>query len=160
MRRVRLDRRGARAALRADRAGARCRRQLASGPRCRAGSLFDAFEASAPPPARPSAPRGHARGRAAEKLAFEKELLGFYVTGHPLDEYRPALESGKYTCRSHTLGEQEDKSTVTIAGALTSVEKKFTKKDGKPFAVVMLEDLTGSLEIMIWSEAFAEVRRS
>jgi DNA polymerase-3 subunit alpha len=91
----------------------------------------------------------------AEKLAFEKELLGFYVTGHPLDDYRPALESGKYTPIA-SLAEQEDKSTVSIAGALTLVEKKFTKKGGKPFAVVALEDLTGSLEVMVWNEAFSK----
>lgn len=86
-----------------------------------------------------------------EKLAFEKELLGFYVTGHPLDDYRSALEKFVPIAK---LGEEEDKSTVTIGGALTSVEKKFTKKDNKPFAVVVLEDLTGSLEVMIWNETF------
>ncbi|HWB60675.1 MAG TPA: DNA polymerase III subunit alpha [Chthoniobacteraceae bacterium] len=91
----------------------------------------------------------------AEKLGYEKELLGFYVTGHPLDEYRPVLDSGKYTAIS-ALAEMEDKATVHVAGALESVEKKFTKKDGKPFAIVKLEDLTGSLEVRIWSEAFAK----
>ena len=52
------------------------------------------------------------------------------------------------------LSEQEDKSTVTIAGALTSVDKKFTKKDSKPFAIVIVEDLTDQLEVMIWSETY------
>jgi len=89
----------------------------------------------------------------AEKLGFEKELLGFYVTGHPLDDYRAALE--KFVPIA-SLGEEEDKSTVTIAGTLTSVEKKFTKKENKPFAVVILEDLTASLEVMIWSETFTK----
>lgn len=89
----------------------------------------------------------------AEKLAFEKELLGFYVTGHPLDEYRSLLEGGKYVPIAH-LAAQEDKSTVSIAGALVSVEKKFTKKDSKPFAVVVIEDLTDQLEVMVWSEAY------
>jgi DNA polymerase-3 subunit alpha len=88
-----------------------------------------------------------------EKLAFEKELLGFYVTGHPLDDYRSALEKFVPIAK---LGEEEDKSTVTIGGALTSIEKKFTKKDNKPFAVVVLEDLTGSLEVMIWNETFTK----
>jgi len=91
----------------------------------------------------------------SEKLGYEKELLGFYVTGHPLDEYRSILESGKYKGIS-TLNEQEDKSTIQVAGALESVEKKFTKKDGKPFAIVVLEDLTGSIEIMIWNDAFSK----
>ena len=91
----------------------------------------------------------------AEKLGYEKELLGFYVTGHPLDEYRSVLEGGKYSAII-ALAEQEDKSTVQVAGALENVEKKFTKKDGKPFAIVVLEDLTGTIEVRIWSEAFAK----
>jgi DNA polymerase-3 subunit alpha len=115
-------------------------------------SLFDAFDAAPAPAKRSSAPHVPPWST-AEKLAFEKELLGFYVTGHPLDDYRPALESGKYVPIAR-LGEQEDKSTVSIAGALTSVEKKFTKKDSKPFAVVVIEDLTASMEVMIWSEAY------
>jgi DNA polymerase-3 subunit alpha len=90
-----------------------------------------------------------------ESSPFEKELLGFYVTGHPLDEYRPLLEGGKFTPIAK-LAEQEDKSTVSVAGALISVEKKFTKKDSKPFAVVVIEDLTDHLEVMIWSETFAK----
>jgi DNA polymerase-3 subunit alpha len=92
----------------------------------------------------------------AEKLAAEKELLGFYVTGHPLDEYRGTLESGKYTPLA-SLAEGEDKATVQVAGQLASVEKKFTKKEGKPFAIVVLEDLTGSQEVMIWNDVFAKV---
>lgn len=89
----------------------------------------------------------------AEKLAYEKELLGFYVTGHPLDEYRSVL--AKYVPIA-SLGEEEDKSTVAIAGALTSVDKKFTKKENKPFAVVVIEDLSGSMEVMIWNETYTK----
>ncbi len=93
-----------------------------------------------------------------EKLAFEKELLGFYVTGHPLDEYRSALENPKFVPIAK-LASQESKSIVTIAGQLTSVERKFTKKDGKPFAIVVLEDFTGTIEVMIWNEAFTKVQK-
>ncbi len=115
-------------------------------------SLFDVFEAA---PARPVKTGVFAvpPWTKAEKLAFEKELLGFYVTGHPLDEYRPALEGGKYVPIAQ-LGEQEDRSTAVLAGALTTVEKKFSKKGGKPFAIVTLEDFTGSLEVMVWGETF------
>ena len=67
------------------------------------------------------------------------------------------LESGKFVPIGK-LSDEEDKSTVTIAGALTSVEQKFTKKDNKPFAVVVLEDLTASLEVMIWNETFTKSR--
>lgn len=114
-------------------------------------SLFDMFDAAPKPPRK--AGSTVKPWSLTEKLAFEKELLGFYVTGHPLDEYRSVLENGKYVAIAK-LREQEDKSTVSIAGALAVVEKKFTKKDSKPFAIVTLEDLTDSLEVMIWSEAY------
>jgi DNA polymerase-3 subunit alpha len=119
-------------------------------------SMFDAFETSVAAPSKKNAP-SVPPWNSTEKLAFEKELLGFYVTGHPLDDYRPMLESGKFVPIGK-LGEEEDKSTVTVAGALTSVEQKFTKKDNKPFAVVVLEDLTASLEVMIWNETFTKSR--
>ena len=93
-----------------------------------------------------------------EKLGYEKELLGFYVTGHPLDEYRSALENPKFV-QIARLATQESKSTVTVAGQLASVERRFTKKDGKPFAIVVLEDLTDQIEVMIWNEAFTRVQK-
>jgi DNA polymerase-3 subunit alpha len=91
----------------------------------------------------------------AEMLAYEKELLGFYVTGHPLDEYRGVLETGKFVT-VESLKELEDKSTVRLAGALASVDKRFTKKEGKPFAILVMEDLTGPVEVMVWSEAYGK----
>ncbi len=114
-------------------------------------SLFDMFDA-APKPQKKVGSTVQP-WTLTEKLAFEKELLGFYVTGHPLDEYRPVLEGGKYVPIAK-LTEQEDKSTVSIAGALAIVERKYTKKDSKPFAIVTIEDLTDQLEVMIWSEAY------
>ena len=121
-------------------------------------SLFDDMMSVGKPP-----PKGRASSTVppwplGEKLAFEKELLGFYVTGHPLDEYRSELEKAKYTPIAR-LVEQESKSTVTIGGQLAVVEKKFTKKDGKPFAVVVLEDLTDQLEVMIWNEAYTKSQK-
>jgi DNA polymerase-3 subunit alpha len=113
-------------------------------------SLFDAFEA-APKPVKKKVGSMVQPFSQSEKLAFEKELLGFYVTGHPLDEYRASLERFVPIAK---LPEQEDRSTVTIAGALNSVEKKFTKKESKPFAIVVLEDLTDQIEIMIWSDTY------
>ena len=78
-----------------------------------------------------------------EKMFFEKELLGFYVTGHPLDDYMQHFRDGKYQTIA-SLGELADRATFRIAGAIVQVDKKFTKKEGKPFAVVWLEDMTGT----------------
>ncbi len=91
----------------------------------------------------------------AERLEYEKELLGFYVTGHPLDPYREQLEDKKYTAIEQ-LGELDDKTEITLAGRVSTVEQKYSKKDGKPFGIVMLEDLTGQIEFALWSERWAK----
>src|SRR5438046_2207079 len=90
-----------------------------------------------------------------EKMSFEKELLGFYVTGHPLDAYADVIANGKYQSIA-SLGELSDRATFRVAGAITQVDKKFTRKEGKPFAVVWLEDLTGTLELVVWNELYLE----
>lgn len=120
-------------------------------------SLFDAITAPAPKVKKRSA-KVINPWSPEEKLAAEKELLGFYVTGHPLDRYRSLFESGKYVPLAK-LSEQVEigqKSVVVqIAGAFASVEKRFSKKGNKPFAITFLEDLTESLEISIFGEAYA-----
>jgi DNA polymerase-3 subunit alpha len=90
-----------------------------------------------------------------EKMSYEKELLGFYVTGHPLDAFAEVIANGKYQTIS-SLTELSDRATFRVAGAITQVDKKFTRKEGKPFAVVWLEDLTGTLELVIWNELYLE----
>src|SRR6184192_2684071 len=91
-----------------------------------------------------------------EKLSYEKELLGFYVSGHPLDAYADLLAAQNYLSIA-SLGELEDRVQFKIAGAIVEVEKKFTKKDGKPFAVVRLEDLLDILEVVVWNELYLKV---
>ena len=92
----------------------------------------------------------------SEKLGYEKELLGFYLTGHPLDPFRAVIEGGRYT-PIDGLGRKEDRSTVQIAGFISVVNKRFTKKDGKAFAILTLEDFTGSVEVIVWNEQYAKV---
>jgi len=91
-----------------------------------------------------------------EKMSYEKELLGFYVTGHPLDAYANVLVEGKYLTIT-SLNELADRASFKIAGAIVQVDKKFTKKEGKPFAVVFLEDLTATLEVVLWNEVYTTV---
>lgn len=94
----------------------------------------------------------------AELLAFEKELLGFYVTAHPLDPYREAIEGGKFTPVAR-LEEMDDRGTVKVAGLVDAAEKKFAKSSGKPCAFLTLEDFTGKVEVRVWSEAFEKFAR-
>ena len=91
-----------------------------------------------------------------ERMTYEKELLGFYVTGHPLDAYAALFAVEKYQPIS-SLSELPDRSVFRIAGAIAQVDRKFTKKEGKPFAVVWLEDLTGTIEVVLWNEVFVKV---
>jgi DNA polymerase-3 subunit alpha len=91
-----------------------------------------------------------------EKLSYEKELLGFYVSGHPLDAYASLFAAKNYQSIS-SLGELEDRSQFKVAGAIVQVEKKFTRKEGKPFAVVWVEDRSGTLEVVVWNDVYITV---
>lgn len=88
-----------------------------------------------------------------ERLALEKEALGFYITGHPLDRFRQVLERVA-DCTVQGLAAKEDKSLVKIAGVVGELKLKRTRK-GDRMAVFQLEDLTGSTEVVLFPEAFA-----
>src|SRR5438067_269609 len=114
-------------------------------------SLFDEATASTR-----SRKRVATRWSDHEKLSYEKELLGFYVSGHPLDAYAEVFASKNYRSIA-SLGELDDRVPFKIAGAIVNVEKKFTRREGKPFAVVWLEDLTEMLEVVVWNEVYLKV---
>jgi len=114
-------------------------------------SLFDEATASST-----SRKRLATRWSEHEKLSYEKELLGFYVSGHPLDAYADLFAAKKYRSIA-SLSELDDRAPFKIAGAIVNVEKKFTRREGKPFAVVWLEDLTQMLEVVVWNEVYLKV---
>jgi DNA polymerase-3 subunit alpha len=114
-------------------------------------SLFD--EATASTTSRKRLPN---RWSEHEKLSYEKELLGFYVSGHPLDAYVDLFAAKNYRSIA-SLGELDDRAPFKIAGAIVEVEKKFTRREGKPFAVVWIEDLTHMLEVVVWNEVYLKV---
>ena len=91
-----------------------------------------------------------------EKLTYEKELLGFYVSGHPLDAYVDLFAAKNYRPIG-SLGELDDRAPFKIAGAIVQAEKKFTRREGKPFAVVWVEDLTDMLEVVVWNEVYVKI---
>ena len=87
-----------------------------------------------------------------ERLMREKEQLGFYVSGHPLEEYSDIIEN--YTSAStQTLLEHRIDSEVDVAGMITEV-KNITTRKGDPMAVIGLEDLEGAIEVVIFPEAY------
>ncbi len=93
----------------------------------------------------------------AELLAFEKELLGFYVTAHPLDAYRGSLQRSRVVSVA-SLAEAEDRAQVKVGGLLQTVEKRFSKRSGKPFAIAVLEDFSGKVEVGVWSESYTKLQ--
>jgi DNA polymerase-3 subunit alpha len=87
-----------------------------------------------------------------EKLIGEKETLGFYITGHPLDQY---IEKVKQLA-THSTGQLEglSKNTeVALCGILTGIQRK-RSKEGKPWAAMQIEDLEGSAEAMLFSTQY------
>jgi len=127
----------------------------ASSQRDRVSGQVSLFGDMPPPASKPTAIRAIPLTE-HEKMSYEKELLGFYVTGHPLDAYANVLVEGKYQTIA-ALNELPDRASFKIAGAIVQVDKKFTKKEGKPFAVVFLEDLTATLEVILWNEVYTTV---
>ena len=87
-----------------------------------------------------------------ERLMREKEQLGFYVSGHPLEEYSDIIEN--YTSAStQTLVEHRIDSEVDVAGMITEI-KNITTRKGDSMAVIGLEDLEGAIEVVIFPEAY------
>jgi DNA polymerase-3 subunit alpha len=92
-----------------------------------------------------------------ELLAFEKELLGFYVTGHPLTPYASILE--KYAlANTATLGSLANRSQTRVGGLIAAVQNGVSKKTSKPYCMVTLEDLQGSVQVLCINESYERYR--
>lgn len=89
--------------------------------------------------------------QAKEILEFEKDTLGFYVSGHPLDAFRATLDSIKYTLSSE-LDDLADGSNTMIIGKVENITHKISKKSNKKFAILTIMDLHGSVELMIFDD--------
>jgi DNA polymerase-3 subunit alpha len=118
-------------------------------------SLFGALEEKAPP--MPEAISNLPEWPQHELLAHEKELLGFYVTGHPLTPFVPILE--KYTLTNTArLVELAGRSLTRIGGLIAAVQNGVSKKSGKPYSMVTLEDLEGSVQVLCMNENYEKYR--
>jgi DNA polymerase-3 subunit alpha len=90
------------------------------------------------------------------KLAFEKDLMGFYVTGHPLMKFEDLIKTFTNASAS-TLGNLPVSSSVRIAGLVKKMKEIVTKK-GDRMAFVELEDLTGTTEATVFSDLYLPSR--
>jgi DNA polymerase-3 subunit alpha len=87
-------------------------------------------------------------------LAAVKELLGFYMSGHPLSRYEPLLRRYRLATVAG-LAELDEGIVTRVGGLVEKVEQKVTK-DKKLMAVIQLEDTEGALEVVVFPDAFAE----
>ncbi|MDA1233955.1 MAG: DNA polymerase III subunit alpha [Acidobacteria bacterium] len=85
-------------------------------------------------------------------LANEKEMLGFYVTGHPLDEYGDKI-SELAECDSVSIGEKEQGMETAMCGVLTNIQRK-RNREGRPWAIGALEDQKGSTEVLVFANQY------
>ncbi len=96
-----------------------------------------------------------------EMLKYEKEMLGIYISGHPLDKLRKEIEKASNINTMQILKMQEvnnlskDGNNVKFAGIISSVKKKFTKNNTR-MAFVTVEDLYGTCEIIVFDSCYSQ----
>jgi DNA polymerase-3 subunit alpha len=93
-----------------------------------------------------------------ELLNFEKELLGFYLTEHPLGEALLRIKEMVSHSIAELTEEENLNQTVTLGGTLTLVKKIFTKNGNKEMAFANLHDGSGSIELVVFPRTFAATR--
>jgi DNA polymerase-3 subunit alpha len=95
-----------------------------------------------------------------DKLAFEREMLGLYVSDHPLAGLE--LELAKHaTHQIQDLAETcEDGDTVILAGLVTSVQHRVARNSGNPYGIFALQDFGGELEVMVLGKSYTEFRHA
>lgn len=93
------------------------------------------------------------------QLALEREMLGLYVSGHPLDGYEEALDAQTDTPLTTILaGELRNGAEVQIGGIISSVDRRYSKKDGSPWAIVTIEDHHGAqVDLLVFNKIYAIV---
>jgi DNA polymerase-3 subunit alpha len=88
-----------------------------------------------------------------ELLAYEKELLGFYVTGHPLTPFAGLLD--KFALhKTSELAQLPNRTMTRIGGLISVLQNGISKKSGKPYAMLTLEDLQGSVQVLCFNDNF------
>ena len=118
-------------------------------------SMFDMFGSEQDTPL-PALELPHQDAPKQELLGWERELLGIYITSHPFKDAGKVL-SQYVTAQSADLTSELTGRHEVIAGVVTSVRSLSTRQ-GKPFAAVTLEDLSGPVEVTIWPDSYEQQR--
>jgi DNA polymerase III subunit alpha len=89
-----------------------------------------------------------------ERLNNERELIGFYLSGHPLDKFKEDVRLfASHSLNVENLSKLGDREKVRVIGIITSV-RRISDKKGRPMAFAQIEDLEGSTEVLIFSEVY------
>ena len=118
-------------------------------------SLFGAGPAVEAAPRYPRLGDPLGEGRVEEwpervRLAFEKEALGFYITGHPLAGHEKEVRRyASSTCAA--VAQKREKDKVTVVGVVASLRERMNKEKGTRFGFITLEDLSGTVEVACWA---------
>jgi DNA polymerase-3 subunit alpha len=97
----------------------------------------------------------------AELLKYEKDLLGFYITNHPLAEHETSLMNYA-TATTREVKNMPEGAEVTLGGMISRVKRTVTKTGrsaGQPMCILTLEDLEGQIEATIFSETLAKITK-
>ncbi|HEX5385103.1 MAG TPA: DNA polymerase III subunit alpha [Gemmatimonadales bacterium] len=94
----------------------------------------------------------------SERLAREKDVLGFFISGHPLERFRSEVElfGTRTTATLHEWSEHQ----VSTAVVVTAVKRQISKKTGKEYARLVLEDFHGTAEAIVFPEAWAKLNQT
>jgi len=117
-------------------------------------TMFDLWGEKMPVPI-PSLDLTTAEISLKEKLAWEKELMGAYISEHPFSAFADKVGSETTLCGQ--IDAELAGQTVVVAGLVVSAHHLFTREQ-KPFVSAILEDLSGSIEIMVWPKIFADTK--
>ena len=119
------------------------------------GSLFGESSANPKTTLRPVLPTV-AEMSEHERLTKEKEVLGFYISGHPLEPFRAETEL-LATHTVGTLGQWHDQP-MALTVVVTTIKKQISKKSGNEFARLTVEDFSGAGEVLVFPEAWAAIK--
>ena len=120
------------------------------------GSLFGGDVESHVGPSEPPLPEVPEWGE-QEKLAREKEMVGFFVSGHPLDAHRDLVELYARRTNASNLAEWRDRK-VEIACVVTEVSRRISRKDGSEWARILFEDYHGTATALAFRDAWSRNR--
>jgi DNA polymerase-3 subunit alpha len=106
----------------------------------------------------PPMPEGLEPMPKAEKLAHEKELLGLYLSGHPMDAYRGLDQALDTFNAPEELNNFDDRTTYRLTGIVTGIQTRYGKKNNRQFAIFNLATRNHTYEIIMFADAFERNR--